>query len=59
MKKPNDKLTSARIPKRYLYGPIEPDKVVFKSAPQWAYDYLKTRDSDVFAALARADSGDE
>lgn len=59
MKKSTDKHTNARMPKRYLYGPIEPDKVVFKSAPQWAYDYLKSRDTDVFAALARADSGDE
>ncbi len=59
MKKPNDKLTTVRMPKRYLYGPINPDNVVFKPAPKWAYDYLKTRDSDVFAALARADSEDE
>ena len=59
MKKSADKHTSARMPKRYLYGPIQPGKVVFKSAPQWAYDYLKTRDSNVFAALARADSEDE
>ena len=59
MKKSTDKRTTARVPKRYLYGQINPDKVVFKSAPQWAYDYLKTRDSEVFAALARADSEDE
>lgn len=59
MKESNDKLATARMQKRYLYGPIEPDKVVFESAPRWAYDYLKTRDSDVFAALARADSEDQ
>ena len=59
MKKSTNKHTSARMPKRFLYGPINPDKVVFKSAPQWAYDYLKIRDSDVFATLARADSEDE
>ena len=59
MKESNDKLATARMPKRYLYGPIRTDEVVFKSAPRWAYDYLKSRDSDVFAALARADSEDE
>ena len=59
MKQSSDKQTTARMPKRHLYGPIEPDKVVLGSAPKWAYDYLKTRDSDVFAALARADSEDK
>ena len=59
MKKANHELTTAPIAKRYLHGLIDRDKVFFKPAPLWAYDYLKTRDRDVFAALARADSEDE
>ena len=56
MKRMSSELGAARKPKRTFIGPIDPSKVVFKPAPKWVYDYIKRRDNDIFAALARADS---
>ena len=51
--------SATRKPTRTLHGPIDPDKVIFKPAPKWAYEYLSQRDNDIFAALARADAEDD
>ena len=56
MKRKSTMLGASRSPKRTLIGSIDPSKVVCKPAPKWAYDYLKRRDNDIFAALAHADS---